>query len=158
MPEDEELQAAHDRQSAGGTVGLEGGPLPEETARQVESMRGNGSGVDDNIRSTMESSLNLDLGNVRVHQDAASDALARSMTARAFTTGTDIFLRNDASATDQHLMAHEITHVAQQASAEAPSLQGNRMTVGAADDPLEREADSVADAIVSGAAKAPDEA
>jgi len=148
--EEEELaQADHDDQVPAGSVGLEGGPLPDTAAREVDSLRGTGSGVNDGIRTSMESALGVDLSGVRVHQDAKSDSLARSMTARAFTTGSDVFLRGDVSASDPHLMAHELTHVAQQAGGPA-AVQGQRMTVGAADDPLEREADRVADAVTSG--------
>jgi hypothetical protein len=103
------------------------------------------------VRAAAEPALGLDLSPVRVHQDSASDSLARSMTAKAFTSGSDIFLREDVNARDSRLMAHELTHVAQQASG-AATLGGQRMTVGPADDPLEHEADRVAEAVTSGVA------
>src|SRR5205807_1617322 len=67
----------------------------------------------------------------------------RRLTARAFTTGSDIFLRTDASPSDSRLMAHELTHVVQQRTMPG----GSGMRVGAADDAHEGHADSVADAL-----------
>jgi hypothetical protein len=132
-------------------VGLEGGPLDDSLARQIDGARGAGSGLPDATRNTMESSFGADLGAVRVHQDAESDSLARSMTAKAFTTGSDIFLRGDQSANDTSLMAHEMTHVVQQSSGDTGG--GGGMTVGAADHSSEHEADEVAQLVNSGAAR-----
>lgn len=149
MPEEEEpLQASHDRAGAAGTIGLDGGELDETAAASIDGMRGAGSTLSENLRRTMEPALGMDLGGVRVHQDSAADSLARGMTAKAFTTGSDIFLRGDANAGDSHLMAHELTHVAQQAAGEG--APGQRMAVGPADDPLEAEADAVAKAAIDG--------
>lgn len=149
MPEEEEpLQASHDPAGAAGTIGLDGGELDDAAAARIDGMRGAGSTLSENLRRTMEPALGMDLGGVRVHQDSAADALARGMTAKAFTTGTDIFLRNDASTGDSHLMAHELAHVAQQATGGGGA--GQRMAVGPADDPLEAEADAVAKAAIDG--------
>lgn len=148
--EEEMVMAAHDdddgRERA---VGLAGGPLPETAAARIDSLRGAGSTLGDGIRAAAENTLGTELSAVRVHQDAASDSLARGMTAKAFTSGSDVFLRNDMNRNDSKLMGHELTHVVQQSSGEvAPA--GQRMSVGPADDPLEHEADSVAEAITSG--------
>jgi hypothetical protein len=149
QPEEEMVMGAHDQDSGEGAVGLEGGALPSAAADRIESMRGVGSTLDDGVRAAAEPALGLDLSPVRVHQDSASDSLARSMTAKAFTSGSDIFLRGDVNASDSKLMAHELTHVAQQSGGMAAA--GQRMTVGPADDPLEHEADRVAQAVTSGA-------
>jgi Domain of unknown function (DUF4157) len=81
---------------------------------------------------------------VRVHTDSTADALARSVSARAFATGTDIFFaqgeyRPGTAAGDQ-LIAHEVAHTEQQRG--APSV--GPLTVSNPGDALEREADSVA--------------
>ncbi|MGH2608754.1 MAG: DUF4157 domain-containing protein [Tepidiformaceae bacterium] len=149
--EDEMVLGAHDEGAEEGAVGLAGGPLAAESADRIDSMRGAGTGLNESIRAAAEPALGVDLESVRVHQDSASDSLARSMTAKAFTSGSDVFLRSDVSPSDSHLMAHELTHVVQQSEGVAGASNGQRMTVGAADDPLEHEADSVADAITSGA-------
>ncbi|MFN8507105.1 MAG: DUF4157 domain-containing protein [Dehalococcoidia bacterium] len=100
------------------------------------------------MRATAEASLGTSFADVRVHRDAESDALNRAITAKAFTTGSDIFLREDQNPGDMNLMAHELTHVVQQRG--GGGGVSRMLTVGAADDPFEREADSVADAVVSG--------
>jgi hypothetical protein len=143
--EEEELQMKHD---ATPRVGLEGGPVGQDIASQIESQRGGGASLDSSFRSQMEGAFGADFGSVRVHRDAQADTLNRQMTAKAFTTGNDIFLRSDASTGDSHLMAHELTHVVQQRSGGGPS--GGGMTAGPANDPQEHEADQVASEVLSG--------
>ena len=91
--------------------------------------------------------MGTSFADVRVHRDAEADSLNRSITAKAFTTGNDIFLRGDQNDNDSHLMAHELHHVTQQRSM---SGSGGGMTVGAADDAHEHEADAVSAAVNSG--------
>ena len=151
--EDEMMQGKHDaalaqRAPAAPTVGLEGGPVGEDLQSRIDSKRGGGSGLSDTVRATAEASLGTSFADVRVHRDAESDALNRAITAKAFTTGSDIFLREDQNPSDMNLMAHELTHVVQQRG--GGGGVSRMLTVGAADDPYEREADSVADAVVSG--------
>jgi hypothetical protein len=136
--DEEEVQAKHDE-----TVGLAGGPVGPDTAQRIQAKRGGGSELDLGLRSSMEHSLGTSFADVRVHQDGEADTLNRRLTARAFTTGSDIFLRSDVSRSDTHLMAHELTHVVQQRSMSG----GGGMSVGAAGDAKEHEADSVADAL-----------
>jgi hypothetical protein len=66
----------------------------------------------------MERSFGADFSGVRVHADAEADSLNRSVQARAFTTGHDLFFRrgeyNPQSRSGQELIAHELTHVVQQ--------------------------------------------
>ncbi|MBA4181535.1 MAG: hypothetical protein C0506_13175, partial [Anaerolinea sp.] len=151
--EDDELQAMHSSAvQREGAIGLEGGPVGDSMASQINSARGGGSSLDAGVRSQVEGALGADLGGVRVHQDSQADQLNRSMTAKAFTTGSDIFLRDDASASDTSLMAHELTHVVQQSSGSVGGAGGG-MSVGAADDSHEHEADAVAQSITSGAAQ-----
>lgn len=147
--EEEELQAKHDTTPR---VGLEGGAVGSSIESSVNSMRGKGSGVPDGIRGKMEAATGADLSHVRVHEGAEADTLNRQLTAKAFTTGSDIFLRADSKPSDSQLMAHELAHVVQQSSGRASS-GGGGMTAGAANDPLEAEADSLANAVLSGAAQ-----
>lgn len=146
--EEEELQMKHDPTPR---VGLEGGPVGEGIETQINAMRGQGSGVPDGIRTQMESATGTDLSGVRVHQSAESDTLNRQLTAKAFTTGSDVFLRSDASTGDSHLMGHELAHVVQQSTGRTAS--GGGMTAGAANDPLEHEADRLAESVLSGNAQ-----
>ena len=147
--EEEELQAKHDTTPQ---VGLEGGPVGADIEGRINGMRGGGSSVPDGIRTQMEQATGTDLSGVRVHQDRESDTLNRQLTAKAFTTGNDIFLRSDASSGDSRLMGHELAHVVQQSSGRT-AAGGNGMSAGAANDPLEHEADQLADAVLSGQAQ-----
>jgi hypothetical protein len=146
---EEELQMKHEVTPK---VGLEGGPVGGDIETRVNSARGSGAGVPDGIRTKVESATGSDLSGVRVHQDAESDTLNRELTAKAFTTGSDIFLRSDASSGDSQLMAHELAHVVQQSSGRTSS-GGSGMSAGAVNDPLEHEADQLAHEVLSGSAQ-----
>ncbi|WP_392533987.1 DUF4157 domain-containing protein [Nostoc sp. C117] len=80
--------------------------------------RGGGQLIADNIRESMEQAFGVDFSGVSVHTDSQSDQLNRSIQARAFTTGQDVFFRrgqyNPGSRAGQELLAHELTHVVQQ--------------------------------------------
>lgn len=60
-----------------------------------------------------QATLGENAGQVRVHDDRASQLTAASMQARAFADGTDIWLGPGESEHDRELMAHELAHVAQ---------------------------------------------
>src|SRR5712691_5813611 len=139
---DDQAQADHEH------VGIEGGPVGPDTASQIHSARGGGSGLDPGTRSTMEGGFGTSFEDVRVHHDTQSDTLNRRLTSHAFTTGSDIFLRSDASPSDSRLMAHELTHVVQQRSMGA----SGSMSVGAASDTHESHADAMADSVLSNSA------
>ena len=153
--DDEMVQGKHDaslQREAEPTIGLEGGPVGAGMSSAIDSARGGGTALADGVRTAAESTMGADFSGVRVHHDAQSDQLNRSMTAKAFTTGSDIFLRGDQNSSDTSLMAHELTHVVQQTSG-AIGGSGGGMTVGAADDSHEHEADAVAQQVVSGGAQ-----
>jgi hypothetical protein len=157
-PEEEELlQGMHDpgiaqRHSdhedlqAKPEVGLAGGPVSDDVANQINSMRGQGSSLSDSIRSSMEQAFGTSFEDVRVHTGTESSALNQRISARAFTTGNDIFLGQQASASDYSLMAHELTHVVQQRSMSG----GGPMSVSPAGDSYEQQADQMASAVVAG--------
>jgi hypothetical protein len=62
--------------------------------------------------------MGADFSGVKVHTDSQSDQLNKSIQAKAFTTGQDVFFRQGAyepsSQGGQELIAHELTHVVQQ--------------------------------------------
>ena len=91
-----------------------------------------------------------DLSDVRVHTDDTADQLNRSVSARAFATGTDVYFSKDSynpgTADGDRLIAHELAHVVQQRGA----ANAGPLTVSQPGDALEREADDVADSIALG--------
>ncbi|HWN43889.1 MAG TPA: DUF4157 domain-containing protein, partial [Thermoanaerobaculia bacterium] len=122
----------------------EGGDLDPGVESSIQRARGGGQALDAGVRAQMEPALGADLGGVRVHTGAEADRLNRAVSARAFTTGRDVFFRqgeyNPGSSSGRELLAHELTHVAQQRGATVQA----KLTLGPVDDPAEREADEVA--------------
>ncbi|MCI0438990.1 MAG: DUF4157 domain-containing protein [Chloroflexi bacterium] len=118
LEEDEMMMKRLQRQAV---VGAEGGDLDSELAGVIDGARGKGQPLPDNLRAGMEQSFGTDFSNVRVHTDAKADALNGAVSAHAFTTGSDIFVRrsdyNPGSRSGQELLAHELTHVVQQGAA-----------------------------------------
>ncbi|MDB4967162.1 MAG: hypothetical protein JWN44_2851, partial [Myxococcales bacterium] len=101
------------------------------------------------VKSDLESKLGVSLGDVRVHDDEAAATEARRLGALAFTQGRDVFFGDGkfdpASVEGKRLLAHEVTHVAQQEGAPATAAP----TVSAPGSAVEREADRVADAFAA---------
>jgi hypothetical protein len=90
-----------------------------------------------------------DFSDVRVHDDADAHELSRSVSAEAFTTGSDVFFQSGrydpGSSAGRKLLAHELTHVAQQRGA-APTSE---LTVSDPGDTAEVEAAEVAEKVSS---------
>ncbi|WP_242040958.1 DUF4157 domain-containing protein [Leptolyngbya sp. FACHB-261] len=93
--------------------------------RSVSQARGSGQTIPDSLCQPMERAFGADFGGVRVHLDAQADRLNRSLQARAFTTGQDIFFRQGeykpGTIGGQTLIAHELTHVLQQSRTTGPA-------------------------------------
>jgi hypothetical protein len=138
-PEDEEEELVQTKADPG----AEGGPVSESTASAIQGMRGSGAALDSGVRDRMEAAFDTSFADVRVHAGPDAGALNRSLSSKAFTTGSDVFLGPDASASDSQLLAHELTHVVQQRSMGA-AISGGGMRAGAADDAYEQEADTAA--------------
>jgi hypothetical protein len=95
----------------------------QSTVSRALGRAGTGRPMPDSVRTPIEGSLRRDLSDVRVHDDALAHSAARSLHARAFTRGRDVWLGPGAAATDLGLMAHEATHVVQQDGAAGPVVQ-----------------------------------
>ena len=93
----------------------------------INQARGGGQAMAKNIRHPMEQAFGTDFSGVKVHTDGQSDQLNRSIQARAFTTGQDVFFRqgeyNPGSRGGQELLAHELTHVVQQNKSAGQPIQ-----------------------------------
>jgi len=124
VEEDEELQMKPLQRA----VGLEGGDAGLEVEQAVEQSRGRGQALPDNVQAHMEEAFGADFSGVRIHTGAEADALNRSVSALAFTTGQDIYFRqgeySPGTAAGRETLAHELTHVVQQGGA-AQDVQRN---------------------------------
>ena len=107
--------------------GMEGGDVDTGVAEAIESARGGGQALAEGVRSSMEQGFGADFSGVRIHTGGQAEALNRSLNARAFTTGNNIFFGqgqyNPTSREGQELLAHELTHTVQQGAAEALPIQ-----------------------------------
>ena len=123
--------------SAGATIGAAGGALDQSSSSEIESARGGGVALDAGVRREMEAGFGRSLGDVRIHTDSRADQLSQQMSARAFTTGRDIFFGkgeyDPTSAAGRKTLAHELAHTVQdggsarrklRGTAEAPESQG----------------------------------
>jgi hypothetical protein len=122
------------------------GEVHPDVQGRIDATRGSGAGLDSGVRNRLEGDLGP-LGDVTVHTDDTADQLNRSVSARAFATGTDVYFAkgeySPGSSDGDRLIAHELAHVVQQRGA----ASSGPLTVSQPGDALESEADSVADSI-----------
>jgi hypothetical protein len=126
-----------------------GGILPDGTAHPdvehaIARMRGSGSPLDIGTKERVGPALGDSFDDVRVHTDQSADALAKSVSARAFATGSDVFFAQGeyqpSTGSGESLLAHELSHVVQQRG--APT--SGPMVVSEPGDALENEAEAAA--------------
>ncbi|HWK88697.1 MAG TPA: DUF4157 domain-containing protein, partial [Longimicrobium sp.] len=91
---------------------------------------GAGEPLAEGVRARVEPVLGADLGGVRVHTGPAVARVARSLGARAFTHGSDVWLGAGESPLDARLLAHEAAHVVQQGAAGAGAPPIQRQEIG----------------------------
>jgi len=117
--------------------------------------RGGGQALDRGTREFMESRLGADFGDVRVHTDSQATASARSVQAHAYTVGNDVVFQGDryqpGTDSGRRMLAHELTHVVQQRSGPVDGTAApGGIKLSDPSDRFERQAESTADAVVSG--------
>jgi hypothetical protein len=136
--------AAFGRLARQGSGLLPGGAVHPEVEQTINSRRGAGRPLDASTRERVSEQLGDPLADVRVHDDAVAGELARAVSARAFTTGADVYFaagEHRPGTTDgDELLAHELTHVVQQRG--APT--SGPMQVSEPGDALEVEAEAAA--------------
>jgi hypothetical protein len=123
---------------------LPGGVVHPDVEAAIAAAHGGGRALQPAITAGVGAAMGDSLSDVRVHTDDGAAALARSVSARAFTVGSDIFFGpgeyQPGSRTGRELLNHELVHVAQQRGAP----HSGSLTVSQPGDALEREADDVA--------------
>jgi hypothetical protein len=123
---------------------LPGGTVHPDVAAAIAGTSGSGHELDTGARERLSEHVGDPLADVRVHTDTTAAELARSVSARAFTTGTDVYFGEGeyrpGTRDGDALLAHELTHVVQQRG--APT--GGPLTVSEPGDAMETEADAVA--------------
>lgn len=98
--------------------GLAGGKVDGGVERSIQQARGGGQQMGPRVQRYMEEAMGADFNGVRLHTDARANTLNRSLNAKAFTVGKDIFFSKGQyqpnSSNGQELLAHELTHTVQQ--------------------------------------------
>lgn len=113
-------------------------------------LRSSGQALDLSTRGFFEARLGKSFGEVRIHADNQAAMAASAVSAQAFTVGKHIAFGAGqympATFAGRRLLAHELTHVVQQGSAD-PVYP---LHFSAASRPMEREADQAANSILAG--------
>ena len=116
-------------------------------------LRSSGAPLDSGSRAFFEPRLGMDFSKVRIHTGAEAASSARDVAARAYTVGSRIVFNSGQYAPHMRegrkLLAHELTHVVQQANA-VEAAGRSRLSVGTADHSSEVEADSAARMVGNG--------
>lgn len=119
-----------------------------------DALRSCGNPLDTETRSLMEPRFGHDFSHVRVHTDARAAESARAVNALAYTVGRDIVFGEGRfapkTAGGRNLLAHELTHVTQQAHGDTVNCgPPSNLSIARADDPFEREADETMKRVAS---------
>src|SRR2546421_6622552 len=116
-------------------------------------LRSPGSSLDTSTREFFESRFDHDFSGVRVHADSNAARSAEAVNALAYTVGRDIVFGagrySPGTSAGRSLMAHELTHVAQQRSGGAST---GPLVIGSTDANEEREASSAETIVNAGGA------
>ena len=106
------------------------GATPEVTPTinsNIQSLQGGGQPLSKSERNFFEPRFGTDFSNVKIHTDSHANNTAKSINARAFTHGNNVFFGageySTGSEGGKKLLAHELTHVVQQAGSQT-SLAG----------------------------------
>lgn len=122
-------------------------PPLEVPAIVHDVLRASGQALDPSARAFFEPRFGRDFSGIRVHTGEQASRSAESVDALAFTVGNNVvFGRGQyrpGTSEGRRLLAHELTHTVQQGSGIRTKLR-----VGEAGDPLEREADRVAESVL----------
>jgi hypothetical protein len=108
-----------------------------DVEKQIQAARGGGQRLPEEIRASVEPVYGHDFSDVRVHADADASRLATQLSAKAFTTGRDVFFREGDYRPDsddgKKLIAHELTHVVQQSQSTSPGSVERRVEAAEAE-------------------------
>ncbi len=106
--------------------------------------------LDASTRRIFNARFGHDFSRVRIHTGQDAAASARAVSAQAYTVGNDVVFGHDrynpATPSGQRLLAHELTHVAQQSGPSPQSLS----SLGPSNSAQEHEAESLSAGVMAG--------
>ena len=123
---------------------LPGGVVHPDVEAAIAAARGSGLALDQTVGARVGAALGDPLTDVRVHTDRAAAALARSVSARAFTVGSDIFFGPGEYRPGTRGGARAAHPRARARGPAARCAARGPLAVSQPGDALEREADDVA--------------
>lgn len=136
------VQRALDKDARRKGLTDEQGNLQQEITSQIQQKRGGGSPLPETIQKEAAKKLGRSFKDVRIHTDESADSLSRTISARAFTIGKDIFFKNGVfapgSSAGRETIIHELTHVVQQ---DGKGGASGALKLGSPNTAQEREAD-----------------
>jgi hypothetical protein len=116
-------------------------------------LRSAGSPLPGPLRQDMEARFGTDFSDVRLHTGKAAADSARSVGARAYTSGSHVVIGDGGG--DRHTLAHELTHVVQQRRGPVSGTDhGDGLRISDPSDRFEREAEANAHRVLSAPAPA----
>jgi hypothetical protein len=98
-------------------VGNENVQANSNLESRLNSSKGGGNPLPNQVQSFMEPRFGADFSQVRVHTDNTAVQMNRDLGAQAFTHGSDIYYSEGKAPGQNELTAHELTHVVQQGGA-----------------------------------------
>jgi hypothetical protein len=123
--EDEEKKRLQAKEMPGQTP-----DVSHELEGTINSLRGGGQALSPSDRNFFEPRFAQDFSQVRIHYDPTAAKVARSINAKAFTTGKNILFGageySPNTSEGKRLLAHELTHVLQQNNSQV--IQRQRST------------------------------
>lgn len=129
----------HRHESGCGHGGSAQAPVQRSSVHDV--LRGRGRPLDRSTRADMESRLDADFSDVRIHDDRSAKNSASEIGARAYTSGSHVVLGEGGR--DKETLAHELTHVIQQRQGPVSGTDnGSGLRASDPSDRFEREAEA----------------
>jgi hypothetical protein len=131
--------------------------VPSVTSIINDTLSSQGRPLDAETRSFMESRFDFDFGQVQVHADSDAAQSAETINANAYTIGPHIVFGegeySPASSEGQELIAHELTHIVQQAQGPVAGtpIGAGELSVSDPLDEFERAADTTAHRVLESA-------
>lgn len=91
-----------------------------QMTQKIQHKSGKGRPLAPKVRAEMEAGFGVNFSEVNIHTDSEAVQMNQELGAQAFTHGKDVFFNagkyNTESSAGKRLLAHELTHVLQQAS------------------------------------------
>ncbi len=104
--------------------GGKGGTAPAAVEQGIQSGKGQGNPLPENVQQDIGGKMGADLSDVRVHTGSNAHEMSTAINAKAFTHGQDVYFKNGnydtSSSSGKKLLTHELTHTQQQ---KAPGVQ-----------------------------------